>query len=206
MLQDYFNLDIAPYTTPVTFLAGDIIKEEGSEFKYLTYLESGTIKCCETQQNGIVNLISYISGPSFIGDLELVGARKGASGVTAVTNCKCVIIDLGRCKDKILNDVKFLQYLCYNFACKTVRNGNNITLGNSYPLKNRLATFIMNMQNNGLYTIPHTEASSYLGVSYRHLLYVLAQFQDEGILTKTKSGYVISDEKKLAELYIHQPE
>ncbi len=203
MLENYFGFDIAPYTSEAVYSAGDVINPEGSIMDKLIFLAQGTAKCVDTQENGVVNLIAYLQGPCFIGDLELVGARTWSSNVTAVTNCQAIVIDLHDCRDLVLNDVRFLKYLCTNFAQKTVRHSRNISRTKSYPLKNQLATFIIDMQNNGIYSIPHTESSSYLGVSYRHLLYVLTQFQQEGLITKTKSGYKITDMRGLEELYIH---
>ncbi|EGK3663230.1 transcriptional regulator YeiL, partial [Escherichia coli] len=37
-------------------------------------------------------------------------------------------------------------------------------------------------------------------VSYRHLLYVLAQFIHDGLLTKSKKGYLIKNRKQLSGL------
>ena len=70
----------------------------------------------------------------------------------------------------------------------------------SFPLKVRLAEFILKMSVNGYYREPHTEVAEFLGVTYRHLLYVLAQFVEEGILEKTKRGYKVADEEKLIQL------
>jgi CRP/FNR family putative post-exponential-phase nitrogen-starvation transcriptional regulator len=42
----------------------------------------------------------------------------------------------------------------------------------------------------------------YLGVTYRHLLYVLAELGKEGILEKTNQGYRIIDQKGLEALCI----
>ncbi len=203
-INDFFSFDITPYTTPKQYFAGDTINQEGSDVQILLFIEEGTATCTDTEENGVENLIAYLQGPCFIGDLELVGARKSSSGVTAITDCTCTVIHLSRCRDLVLNDVKFLQYLCKNFAQKTVRNSRNMLMGKSYPLKNRLATFLLDMQNKGLYTIPHTEASSYLGVSYRHFLFVMKEFQEDGWIEKTRSGYRISNQRALEELYIHQ--
>ncbi len=202
-LSDFFSIDIIPYVTDAFYPAGELIVAEGrTNLNSLIFIESGTVKCSETQENGKVNLIAYITSPEFIGDLELVNAVKFSREVTAITDCNCKIIDLTRCRELILNDVTFLKFLCNNFAKKVVRNGRNNAASKSYPLKNRLATFILDTQNAGNYTIPHTEASYYLGVSYRHLLYVLAKFVEEGILYKSKSGYKITDIDALKNLYI----
>ena len=67
----------------------------------------------------------------------------------------------------------------------------------AYPLKVRFAEFILKMSVNGYYREPHTEVAEFLGVTYRHLLYVLAQLVEDGLLEKTKRGYRIVDESGL---------
>lgn len=44
-----------------------------------------------------------------------------------------------------------------------------------------------------MYREKHTEAADFLGVTYRHLLYVLADFVKCGYLKKTEQGYLIQD-------------
>ena len=74
------------------------------------------------------------------------------------------------------------------------------TQNQAYPLENRLAAFIQLSADQGVYKEKHTEICEYLGVSYRHLLYVLAQFCEEKILEKHKTSYHIIDDKRLAQL------
>ena len=44
-----------------------------------------------------------------------------------------------------------------------------------------------------MYREKHTEVPEFLGVSYRHLLYVLADFIKRGLRDKTEQGYYIQD-------------
>jgi CRP/FNR family putative post-exponential-phase nitrogen-starvation transcriptional regulator len=39
-----------------------------------------------------------------------------------------------------------------------------------------------------------------MGVSYRHLLYVIAQFTHENVLIKQKAGFIIKNKKRLIDL------
>jgi hypothetical protein len=39
-----------------------------------------------------------------------------------------------------------------------------------------------------------------IGVSYRHLLYVIAQFTHENVLIKQKAGFIIKNKKRLMDL------
>ena len=53
-----------------------------------------------------------------------------------------------------------------------------------------------------MYQEPHAQAAAYLGVSYRHLLSVLAAFQREGLVEKTPEGYHLRDWAGLRALQI----
>ena len=69
-----------------------------------------------------------------------------------------------------------------------------------YSLETRLANFILTTSHNGIYREKHTEVAEYLGVTYRHLLYVIAKFVKQGILEKSKQGYFIQNENLLREI------
>lgn len=99
-----------------------------------------------------------------------------------------------------MNDAKFLRQLCLFLSKKALCNTVAYSKSQAYPLENRLAAFIFTAATGGVYREKHTEAAEFLGVSYRHLLYVLADFVKKGILKKNKSGYLITDFKTLQEL------
>ena len=100
----------------------------------------------------------------------------------------------------LLNDTLFLRKLCVTLSHKNYRNIVSLTQNQSFPLVNRLAAFILLSQEGDLYHEKHTQAAEYLGVSYRHLLYVLAQFIHDGLLIKSKKGYLIKNRKQLSGL------
>ncbi len=56
-----------------------------------------------------------------------------------------------------------------------------------------MANFILLTSCNKMYRERHTEVADFLGVTYRHLLYVLANFVKRGYLKKTEQGYYIQD-------------
>lgn len=199
-INDIFNFDILPYIHLVQFNIGEFILNEGSTSEYLYYLIDGKAKLYLTHKNGKVSIINFIESPCFIGEMKLIGAQAESNGVQALTICHCFAISVMNCKDKLLNDIKFLKYLCVFLSKKAINNTNNYTKNQSYPLENRLASFILSTSNNLLYTEKHTEAAEFLGVSYRHLLYVLADFCKRGILHKEDCGYKIMDLNSLNKL------
>lgn len=54
--------------------------------------------------------------------------------------------------------------------------------------------------HDNYYQEKHTQVAQYLGVSYRHLLYVIADFVSSGYLTKTEKGYFVALPSALKEL------
>ena len=58
----------------------------------------------------------------------------------------------------------------------------------------------LDIKHKDYYKEKHTEVSEYLGVSYRHLLHVLAQFCKENLIKKHERGYIILDKERLQQL------
>lgn len=198
-LQNIFGIDITPYITIKEFEPDEFIIREGERPTYLYFLLEGRAKLFLSQENGRISLINFLEAPCFIGEMELLDEKRLPQGVKAISLCKCYQIQVSECREQMLQDTKFLRYLCTFLSEKATKNTNNYMRNQSYSLKVRLAEFIWKMSVNGYYREPHTEAAEFLGVTYRHLLYVLAQFVKDGILQKTKHGYFITDEEVLIE-------
>lgn len=192
-LSDFFSFDLRPYTSIVKFDSTERILCEGEKPGFLYYLTDGRAKLFLSHGNGRISLINFLHAPCFIGEMELFGAQERANGVTAVTPCTCYAIRTAECREQILNDTRFLRSLCLLLSQKAIGNTCNYSKNQSYPLEVRLANFILLTSCNRLYREKHTEASEFLGVTYRHLLYVLADFVKRGFLKKTEQGYYIED-------------
>ncbi len=202
-ISDFFSFDIRPFTAVKVFESDEYILREGEPPQFLYYLEEGRAKLFLSHQNGKTSLINFIEAPCFIGEMELLGAQQNANGVVAISRCTCYAIDIRKCRDELLGDSKLLRHLCLFLSQKAIGNTYNYTKNQSYPLENRLAKFILMTQSNGYYRERHTEVAEFLGVTYRHLLYVLADFKNQGILEKTVQGYQIRNVKKLQSLAEH---
>jgi CRP-like cAMP-binding protein len=91
----------------------------------------------------------------------------------------------------------FASYISNKLLTRSYRMSENL----NYSLENRLATFILQYEQKGKYNINHTDVSEYMNVSYRHVLYVIKQFCENGILAKDKEkGYIILNMEKLKQL------
>ncbi len=200
LFQEIFDMDIRPYLEVKEFEPDEFIMREGERSEYLYYLTEGRAKLFLSQENGRISLINFIEAPCFIGEMELLDERRLPQGVRAISRCRCYRIRMSACREELLQDTKFLQYLCRFLSEKATNNTNNYMRNQAYPLKVRFAEFILKMSVNGYYREPHTEVAEFLGVTYRHLLYVLAQFVEDGLVEKTKRGYRIVDESGLSRM------
>lgn len=191
--SEQFSTEFLPMTHLFHVAAGDFIVEERTQPAWLFYLARGRAKLYATLPNGRVSLIDFFGAPCFIGEIELVDADHGARAVQAIEECWCLALPMKTARPQLLNDATFLRNLCILLSRKNYRTIVSLTQNQSFPLTNRLAAFIMLTQHGDLYQEKHTQAAEYMGVSYRHLLYVMAQFTRDGLLEKQKSGYVIKD-------------
>ncbi|UYY98285.1 transcriptional regulator YeiL [Peribacillus frigoritolerans] len=199
-IQSLFSFPITPFIQVYQFERGEFIYKEGSYPQYIYYLVEGKAKLYVTHENGKVSLINFLQPLTFMGEVELLNSERYSKAIQTVTQTICLAIPISTCKDKILTDVTFLRYLCSFLSEKATQISAKYTQNQAYPLQNRLAAFILLSADGDFYNEKHTEVCEYLGVSYRHLLHVLAQLCKTKIIEKQSRGYVIRDKESLEKL------
>lgn len=195
--QSIFSFDAEPFIKLIHFDVDDEITREGEIPEHLFYLVSGQAKLFITLPNGKRTLIDFFNAPCFIGEMELLGVHTHSRSVQALVPCVCLALPLKSCRSQLLNDARFLRRLSLYLGNKNMRNVVSLAETKTYPLTNRLASFILLAAPNGHYKEMHGNAAEYLGVSYRHLLFVLADFVQKGYLEKTNKGYQVTNKKAL---------
>ena len=198
-IDQYFSFAIKPYLKLVEFSPNEYIFRDSSSVSELYYLIDGRAKLTLFESNG-KSFINILEAPCFIGEVELLDAQEYSNEVCALTPCICFAIPLSDCKNQILSDARFLKHLCTYLSRDSLSNLLNYTRNRAFPVENRLAKFILQMSQDDIYREHHTEASQYLGVSYRHFLHVISSFCEKGILKKERRGYRVLDRNKLEEL------
>jgi len=199
-LKTIFPEAIATFADVHDFKAGEFLNIEGDEPAYLYYILSGKVKVYFTQSNGKVALLHFLGAQSFIGDMELLEARYYSKGVQASTDTRCLALPTTYVRELLLNDVTFLRHLALYLSKKIMHNSAKMSQSLAYPLENRLAEFILMSENDNIYQEKHTEAAEFLGVSYRHLLHVLAQFVARGWLEKDGRSYILRHKSALQDM------
>ena len=195
-----FSFDIEEYIQVHEYDRGEWIIREGQSPDYLFYVIEGKAKIYITHQNGKVSLLNFINQSDYIGEIELLDEVYYSKGIQTSTRTICYAIPFHSCRSKLLEDVKFLRHLSIFLSEKTTFMAMKYSQTLAFPLENRLADFILQTADEDFYKEKHVTVCDFLGVSYRHLLHVLAHFCEKGFLKKEGHAYRIQDKEALEEL------
>ncbi len=175
------------------FERGDYLSHYNVPIGTLYYLVSGKAKIYMIHDDGKQTLVQFVGDNNYIGELSLLGAEDVPKDVIALQQCICIALPFEQGNPGLLSNPAFLRHLCIFLAQKLLLRTERFSESLNYPLKNRLAAFILFTAHERTYTEKHVETAEYLGISYRHLLYAIRRFCDDGILIKQKKGHHIAD-------------
>ncbi|MFC7786534.1 transcriptional regulator YeiL [Rossellomorea sp. GCM10028870] len=195
-----FSFHIEEFIEVREYKRGEWIIQEGKRPDYLYYVTEGKAKIYVTHQNGKVSLINFINAHDYIGEMELLNDVYYTKGIQASTKTVCFAMPFSKYRTKLLEDTKFLRELTKFLSLKATLMAAKYSQSLAFPLENRLADFILQTSDKGVYLEKHVIVCDYLGVSYRHLLHVLTQFCEKGYLQKEGRNYRIKKQHALYEL------
>lgn len=195
-----FSFRIEEFVEVREYQRDEWIIQEGMRPDYLYYVIAGKAKIYVTHQNGKVSLINIVKANDYIGEMELLNEVYYTKGIQASTRTVCFALPFYYYRKQLLEDAKFLRELTKFLSLKATHMATKYSQSLAFPLENRLADFILQTADEGIYKEKHVTVCDYLGVSYRHLLYVLAQFCDKGYLQKEGHHYLIKQYTSLYEL------
>ena len=176
----------APYLNQlqkVTFQKGDYICTQGHAVTELTYILSGKVKIVHYLFNGKEHILGTPHQPKIFGDIELMTNQLAGSSVIALEEVQAVQLPLNN-KEALLKDPVFLYQIGRNLAMALHRQGIIASTNASYPVKERLATHILNIEEQDIFQLSPSILASSFGTSYRHVQRVIKQFIDQGIIEK----------------------
>ncbi|KMY49636.1 transcriptional regulator YeiL [Peribacillus loiseleuriae] len=204
-LEDYsigylFSFPIEEFIEVHKYKRDEWIIQEGMRPDYLFYVIEGKAKIYVTHQNGKVSLLNFIKAKDYIGEMELLNQIYYSKGIQTSTETICFAIPFQSYRIQILEDATFLRELTKFLSIKATQMAAKYSQSLAFPLENRLADFILQTVDEDIYREKHVTVCDFLGVSYRHLLHVFAQFCDKGYLKKEGHQYRIQQHNKLNEL------
>ncbi|MBS4211252.1 MULTISPECIES: transcriptional regulator YeiL [Neobacillus] len=195
-----FSFPIVEFVEVREYKRDEWIIQEGMRPDFLFYVIEGKAKIYITHLNGKVSLINFINENEFVGEMELLNDVYYTKGIQATTKTVCFALPFHRCRAQLLEDVVFLRELTKFLSVKATKMAAKYSQTLAFPLENRFAEFILQTADEGVYKEKHITVCDFLGVSYRHLLHVLAQFCDKGYLQKEGRHYRIIKKSALVEL------
>lgn len=207
-INNIFTEDMSSYMELLYYKKNEYMVREGQEIPYLLFLTEGKAKVLTSLSNGKSLLLYFYQGFKVLGDLEVVDSVKAVTNVVAIADTYCVGISYRNVRRFLLEDAKFLRYICSSLGGKLNRCSKNSSINLLYPLENRLASYIytigerisMNHKSMLVFNENLTEIAELLGASYRHLLRTLSDLCERGILKKEGSTYLVIEEAALMKL------
>ncbi|MCC8065884.1 MAG: cyclic nucleotide-binding domain-containing protein, partial [Clostridiales bacterium] len=165
---------------------------------YLYFLVNGKVICFSCTTNEKEECLGYYQGVTMIGEAASLWNKPPVSNVKALSECTCVAVSLRRHRDTLLNDLRFMQNVCYILAGRLNNEGRICDL--LEPLDMRLAKFILQYAANDIFAFQLNDCAVILNTSYRHLLRVLKKFSAEGLIRKARNGYLVTDRASLKKI------
>lgn len=191
-ISKLFSQDMSNLLELFSLNKGDFLINEGECSDYLYFLVSGKLKVFSHSTSGKIMSLNLFNSFEIIGETGSLWNNPPTASVQASSKAYCIGISMKH-RDILLNDVIFLRYICKNLG-ERLSYMNNITCINLYePLENRLASFILKTEENGIFSYNLTECAELLCASYRHLLRVINLFCSTNKLIKEGKSYKILD-------------
>lgn len=141
-IKSIFSADMTMHMELLFFKKNEYMAKEGEEISYLLFLAEGKAKVFTSLSNGKSLLLCFYQGFKVLGDLEAVDSVKAVTNVQAIADTYCVGIPYRAVRRYLLEDAKFLRYICTSLGGKLNRCSKNSSINLLYPLENRLASYI----------------------------------------------------------------
>jgi CRP-like cAMP-binding protein len=209
-MDNIFTNDMRPYMELLFYKKNEYMVKDNETMQYLIFLVKGKAKVFTTLSNGKSLLLCFYQGFKVLGDLELVGSQTAVTNIQVIEDTYCIGIAFNRVRSILIEDKKFLKFICGSLGNKLYRCSKNSSINILYSLENRLASYIYTTGER--ISIPGikepkiilrenlTEIAEVLGTSYRHLLRTLNGLCQKGVLYKGDDQYEVTDEKTLVML------
>ena len=166
-----------------TFQKNDFFCTQGKAITELTYILSGKVKIVRSLFNGKEHILEMLNQPQIFGDVELMTNQPAGSSVIALEEVQAVQLPLNN-KEELLKDSVFLYQIGHNLEMALHKQGITASTNASYSVKERLATHMLSIEEEGVFQLSPSILAASFGTSYRHVQRVIKQFIDQGIIEK----------------------
>lgn len=191
--------DLSAWIQPVFYEEGEQIHDSLAS-DTLIYLYRGKLKILVYDAAG-KEFLTFVESPRFIGDTDFLELPSMQQKIYAVSDCEGFMIHTGDCRSLLLHDARFMQFLAESIAAVSRCRLEKELTQRTYPLKNRLAAFILQWSDEeGVFSLPITETARCMGAAYPYVHSVLTKLENAGMICRNASGLKITDRDKLEAL------
>ncbi|MTD42058.1 transcriptional regulator YeiL [Erwinia sp. CPCC 100877] len=194
-LSAYFSEELLALAEVFVYEKKDYIVRFDKPLEHLFLLVEGRAKIYKIHENGRRSLLQFLGSEDFIGELSLLAVEEQVKDVQAIDRCVCIALSYEKAKQLLLSDTDFLRILAEYLGKKVLTRVEHFSNNQNYELKQRLAAYMLQTEEAGVYFENHTETAEFLGVSYRHLMYTLQVLQEAGMIKKEGRKFLIQKEK-----------
>lgn len=199
-IQDRFSTRNLPEFRLFMFKKGELLLSAGKYSESLYLLVEGRVKIYNYSNDGKIVFLSQLEPFQIIGEVGSLWWWEATANVEATSVVYCIGIQLGKYRELLLSDTKFLRFLCQKMALRIISNNEYHSITQYDALQNRLASVIVNNSVDNTFKPNLNDWAELLCTSYRHLLRTLRKFCDKGILEKQGRNYLILDLKTVKKM------
>lgn len=185
-LHTFLDNGLLEYAQLHFYEKGSLVLNAGEKLAYYYLLVEGKIKIHYAFENGKSMLLKFYRPFNTIGDLELFKGLPVLCNVDAVEDAYFIAIPLEQLKRKnYLENVDFLKHLVASLSDKLYATINNSAYNGTYPLINRLSSYLLEYDSGQGYVIlqsSYLEIAQFLGTTYRHLNRVFNGMEEKGLI------------------------
>ena len=153
------------------------------------FLLQGSIRVYTLGTDGRVRLLTLCQQEDevLLGDVEYLTDSPSPNHAEAAGESILLLVPF----DRVLmeTDIALYRYLAMVLLGKMEQASENATHMVFQPLVRRLACYLLDASNDGVFIGRYTDAANYLGCSYRQLMRLISQFYREGILIR-ENGHI----------------
>jgi len=193
-VADIFSRDYSGCFELFQYDKDEFIIHEGQINDYLFFVLNGTVKCFSYTISGKVQFITYLHHAQSIGLAGSIWRKPAISNIQATEPCDCLALSLVRYRDELMNDNKFLCYLCFQLGDILQNSNRRMQVIQCTSAESKLASVILSsVSDDGTCHLNLSSTAEVVGTTYRHILRMLSRLCANGILEKQGKDYIIKD-------------
>lgn len=183
------------------FHKGEYLLMQGQRLDYLYILVEGKLKISHTTANGLTILNCFAYPIYILGEVEFLNHKDVINNIYALEDTYCLRLSIELYQEILFHDSIFMCYLAKSIAYKLYNTNHNSSISLNYPVENRLASYLVACEKEGVIEDNFVLVAEMIGCSYRQLQRVLNSFCQKKYVKKIKrSCYEILDESILKQL------